>query len=83
VKPRGRTILSTQVVDPIQANARGAALIAAVGLGEIAFADVADLVKFKQTYTPSPHNRRVYDDRYGSFVEIYKRMHGLYRKLNG
>jgi xylulokinase len=72
-----------QVIDPIQANARGAAFIAAAGLGEIAFADVPDLVTFKRTYTPSPHNQRLYDNRYGSFLEIYKQMNGFYRKLNG
>jgi xylulokinase len=71
-----------QVVDPIQANARGAAFIAAAGLGEISFADVPELVEFKRIYTPNPHTRKLYDDRYGAFVEIYKRMHGLYQKLN-
>jgi xylulokinase len=72
-----------QVVDPIQANARGAAFIAAAGLGEISLADVPALVEFKRIYTPNPHNRQLYDHRYGTFVEIYKRMRGLYRKLNG
>src|SRR5215212_8223206 len=72
-----------QVVDPIQANARGAAFIAAAGLGEISFADVPELVEFKRIYTPNPHTRQLYDDRFGAFVEIYKRMHGLYKKLNG
>jgi xylulokinase len=71
-----------QVVDPIQANARGAAFIAAVGLGEIAYADVPGLVKFKRSYTPNPQHRQLYDDRYGLFVEIYKRMHGVHRRLN-
>jgi len=72
-----------QVVDPIQAYARGAAFIAAVGLGEISFADVPELVEFKHIYTPNPRNRQLYDQRYDAFVEIYKRMHGLYKKLNG
>jgi xylulokinase len=71
-----------QVIDPIQANARGAAFIAAAGLGEISFADVPELVEFKRIYTPNPHHRQLYDHRYGTFVEIFKRMHGLYRKLN-
>jgi xylulokinase len=71
-----------QLVDPIQANARGAAFIAAAGLGEIRFADVPDLVQLKRVYAPNPQNRRLYDDRFGSFEEIYKRMHSLYRRLN-
>ena len=71
-----------QAIDAIQANARGAAFIAAAGLGEIAFADVPDLVAIKRTYTPSPQNRQLYDERFAAFVELYKRMHGLYRTLN-
>jgi xylulokinase len=72
----------SQVADPIQANARGAAFIAAVGLGEIAFADVPGLVKFKRTYAPAPQHRQLYDERFGTFVEIYRQMRHVYRKLN-
>lgn len=71
-----------QVAEPIQANARGAAFIAAVGLGEIQFGDVPELVRFKGIYRPTSAHRSVYDDRYAAFVEIYRRMKGLYRKLN-
>jgi xylulokinase len=71
-----------QVIDPIQANARGAAFIAAAGLGEIGFADVPDLVQLKRIYTPSPQNQQLYEDGFGAFEEIYKRMNSLYRKLN-
>jgi len=71
-----------QVQDPIQANARGAAWIAAVGLGEISFADVPKLVKFKRTYTPTVENRALYDDRFAVFTQIYKQMKGVYHQLN-
>jgi xylulokinase len=71
-----------QVKDPIQANARGAAFIAAAGLGEISFADVPALVEVQQTYTPNPQHRQIYDDRFGVFTDIYKQMRGIYRKLN-
>ncbi|HSA99903.1 MAG TPA: FGGY-family carbohydrate kinase, partial [Anaerolineales bacterium] len=43
-----------QVENPISANARGAAWIAAVGLGEINFEDIPTLVQFKRTYQPQP-----------------------------
>ncbi len=72
-----------QVQDPIQANARGAAFIAGVGLGAIGFGDVPQLVTFKRTYQPTPQHRAVYDDRYAVFIEIYRQMKGVYRKLNG
>ncbi len=47
-----------QLRDPIQANARGAAFIAAVGLGMLSFKDIPQKVEFKATYTPNPQNAR-------------------------
>jgi xylulokinase len=71
-----------QVQDPIYANARGAAWIAAVGLGEIKFEDVVELVQFKQIYQPQSQNRALYDDKFEVFKQIYKQMKGIYRHLN-
>jgi xylulokinase len=71
-----------QVADPIYANARGAAWIGAVGLGEITFSDVPDLVKLKQVYTPQGQNRDLYDQRFEIFTKIYKQMSPVYKKLN-
>jgi len=71
-----------QVQDPIQSNARGAAWIAAVGLGEITFDDVPALVQFKRTYAPTAEHRALYDDRFAVFTQIYRQMKGIYRHLN-
>jgi xylulokinase len=71
-----------QVKDPIQANARGAALIAAAGLGEISFDDVPALVEIKQTYQPNSQNRALYDSLYSEFITIYRQMRGTYHRLN-
>jgi xylulokinase len=71
-----------QVRDPIQANARGAAFIAGVGLGAIGFGDVPQLVSFKHVYQPTTQHRAVYDARYEIFVEIYRQMKDVYHKLN-
>ena len=71
-----------QVQDPMQANARGAALIAAVALGKISFGDVPGLVKIKATYKPDPALRGLYDRRFQDFLEIYQKNHALYRRLN-
>jgi xylulokinase len=71
-----------QVQDPIYANARGAAWIAAVGLGEIKFDDISELVQFKRAYQPQSKNRLLYDDKFEIFQQIYKQMKGLYRRLN-
>jgi xylulokinase len=71
-----------QVSDPIYANARGAAWIGAVGLGEIAFADVPGLVQFRQVYRPDPHNRALYDERFAVFTQIYRQMKSVYKRMN-
>ena len=71
-----------QVQDPVYANARGAAWIAAVGLGEISFDDVPQLVNFKKQYFPQAENRSLYDEHFEIFQQTYKQMHGLYKKLN-
>ena len=71
-----------QAADPICANARGAAWVAAAGLGEISFADIPGLVKFDHTYQPRPQNRAVYDERFEIFTDVYKHMRGIYKTLN-
>jgi len=71
-----------QVADPRYANARGAAWIAAVGLGEIKFDDVSELVQFKRAYQPQSKNRALYDNKFDIFKQIYKQMKGVYHLLN-
>jgi len=71
-----------QVQDPIQANARGAAFIAAAGLGEIALAEVGKLVPIRRTYEPQAEHRAVYDERFQSFRALHRQLAGLYRKIN-
>jgi len=71
-----------QVADPIYANARGAAWIGAVGLGEISFNDVPRLVQLKRSYTPNPQNRALYDEKFAIFQQIYTQMKGIYQRLN-
>jgi len=72
-----------QVADPIYANARGAAWIGAVGLGEIAFSDVSKLVEIKRRYQPRSVNRTLYDEQFDVFRSIYGQMKGIYQRLNG
>jgi len=72
-----------QVADPIYANARGAAWIAAVGLGEIKFSDISQLVQFKRTYKPQSQNRALYDEKFDIFKLIYKQMKDIHHRLNG
>ena len=71
-----------QMKDPIQANARGAGLIAAAGLGEIQIGDAARLVTVQQEFEPEAHNRVLYQERYAVFTQIYRQMHRIYERLN-
>jgi len=71
-----------QVRDPMQANARGAAFIASVGLGCISFEDIPDLVSCENTHFPNPENRKIYDELYGEFLQIHKKNKSIYERLN-
>ena len=71
-----------QVAQPVYANARGAAWIGAVGLGQLTFTDVQGLVKFTRVYEPQASNRALYDERFEIFTRIYRQMKGIYRQLN-
>jgi xylulokinase len=71
-----------QVKDPIQANLRGAAFLAAASLGYLSFDDIPDRVPIANTYTPNPENRRIYDELFREFLNIYKCNKGIYGRLN-
>ena len=76
-----RTIRQTEA--PLQANARGAALIASVALGYITWEDIPDLVPIAKVYEPNPANRALYDELFSVFLDIYRRNRALFRRLNG
>ena len=71
-----------QATDPILANARGAAFLAAVGLGRIGFDDIPCLVRYKNVYQPNAPHRELYDDLYGAFLDLYKHNKRLSTRLN-
>jgi xylulokinase len=72
-----------QVKDPIEVNARGAAFIAAVGLGRLKFEDLPSLVEIKHAYEPNPENRAVYDRSFETFLQVYKQLKPVYHRMNG
>jgi xylulokinase len=71
-----------QVKDPIMANARGAALIAAVGLGLCSFDDIPNLVQYSKIFEPNPENRELYDKLFKEFLELYKNNKAMHKRLN-
>ena len=76
----GRTI--EQVADPVNANARGAGLLAAVALGELTFGQIPDLVQVAKNYKPDPALKRLYDQMFREFTGLYRRNHKAYARLN-
>jgi len=76
----GRTI--DQVADPVNANARGAGLLAAVALGELTFDQVPDLVPVTRSYEPDPAHEVLYDRAFREFVGFYRRNRKAYARLN-
>ncbi|MBI5052552.1 MAG: FGGY-family carbohydrate kinase [Chloroflexi bacterium] len=71
-----------QVKDPIQANLRGAAFLALVALGHLTFDDVSSRVQIAHTYQPNPANRKIYDELFAEFVNLYNVNKKIYQRLN-
>jgi xylulokinase len=76
----GRTI--EQVADPVNANARGAGLLAAVALGDLTFDQVPDRVRVARSYRPDPAANAVYEKLFGEFTGLYRRNRKAHTRLN-
>jgi xylulokinase len=76
-----RTIL--QVDRPQQAGARGIALLASLALGYIpTYEDIEKYVRIKRRFVPNPVHRKLYDDRFREFKNIYRQNRKMYARLN-
>nr|MDO8116463.1 FGGY-family carbohydrate kinase [Candidatus Sigynarchaeota archaeon] len=71
-----------QVKSPIQTNARGAALIASLGLGYIKEHDIPGCIEVATMFKPNPANKQTYDKLFKEYMNIYKAMKGIYKRLN-
>lgn len=71
-----------QVEAPIDANARGAALLASLAIGAIDLEGVSQAVRIEQSYQPQSKNRALFDRQYRAFKDIYRFNKGIYRELN-
>ncbi|MBD3230291.1 MAG: xylulose kinase [Candidatus Lokiarchaeota archaeon] len=72
-----------QVKNPIQANARGAAFIASVGLGYITFDEIPKYIEYSNIFKPNSKNREIYDELFEEFLNIYENNKKMYHRLNG
>ena len=71
-----------QPVDPIMANARGAAFLAVLGLGYLRVEEIPGLVRVRRAYEPNPAHRALCDELYAALPELYRRNRGLFARLN-
>jgi xylulokinase len=71
-----------QVADPLHTNTRGAAYLGALGLGYMDLHDLGAQTPIKATYTPRRDLTGLYNELFGAFEEIYRKTHGIYRRLN-
>lgn len=70
-----------RVEQPVAANARGAGLIGAMGVGAITASDVPALVRVADVFEPNPAHRQIYDEAFATFVDLHHRLAPVYRRL--
>lgn len=61
-----------QISDPGNVNSRGAAILAAVGLGYLSFEDVPRIIQYQLVFSPREENREVYDQLYKNYVGYFR-----------
>ncbi|MEM7433605.1 MAG: FGGY-family carbohydrate kinase [Myxococcota bacterium] len=71
-----------QVADPLSANVRGAAFVAAVGLGRLRVDDIPALVPIERRYSPNPAHRAIYEELFSAFLTFQKNNEAMYNRLN-
>ena len=72
-----------RVAEPQHAGARGAALIAALGLGAYSdFGALRNAVKVEGVFTPRTEYASIYGDAFVTLKETYASLRKLYRRIN-
>ncbi len=71
-----------QVKDPWLTSLRGAAWLAMLALGSASVDDIVKHTPIAHTYEPNPDRRRLYDELFAEFVNIYWRNKPIFTRLN-
>ncbi|PRP92217.1 Xylulose kinase [Enhygromyxa salina] len=71
-----------QVVEPRACNARGAALLASLGLGHLEVEDIPARVGIAQRFEPTPEHRELLDRQFAAYLQIYAKNSAIHRRLN-
>jgi len=70
------------VANPTSTTARGAALLAAVGLGLTSWEELPAAIPIIGEYTPDPERAKTYEQRYKHFKQFYSRNKKLFFQMN-
>ncbi|MEB3034425.1 xylulokinase [[Mycobacterium] nativiensis] len=76
----GRTC--ERVADPLNAQLRGAALFAGIGMGELDRDELRDLIPLDGVFEPVAANREVYNRLFAEFPGLYKAQKGMFARLS-
>jgi xylulokinase len=76
----GRTY--ERVADPLNAQLRGAALFAGIGMGVLRPDELRHLTPLDGVFEPDAGNREVYDRLFAEFPGLYKTQKGMFGRLN-
>ncbi|MFL5903208.1 MAG: FGGY-family carbohydrate kinase, partial [Solirubrobacteraceae bacterium] len=71
-----------RIADPVDANLRGAALLAGLALGELGVEEIPGRAPVDASFAPRPETRAAYDALFAAFRGVYKSTRRLYRRLN-
>jgi xylulokinase len=71
-----------RVVEPRACNARGAALLASIGLGHLQVEDIPARVGVERRFTPTPEHREQLDRQFAAYLDIYAKNAPIHRRLN-
>jgi xylulokinase len=71
-----------QAQDPVLANVRGVAYLAAVALDCLRWDELAGRVPIRHTYLPQAEQRQVYDRLFREFLQLYRTTKPIYARLN-
>ena len=71
-----------QVEYPAMAGLRGIGVLAGLSLGLSTLEEYAREAIITRTFEPNPDNRRIYDELFQVFLDLYRRNRSLYRRLN-
>lgn len=69
-----------QVEDALQCNARGAALVASLGLGLVKVDEIPEHVGVQARYAPRPEHADVYARLFDDYRSLYRRLRPIYAR---